>query len=292
MRKWVVVTAVLFLVGSFCGVGDSFAAKAKKSATVAEKQTTAKEPAKQSKAALKTAKDKVSYAFGMAFARNMKTQGIDLEPDLFIKAYKDTLSGAKPLLTDDEAQKAVVEFQTQMMAKKQEEMKKQGEQNKKAGDAYLAENKKKEGVVTLASGLQYKVLKEGEGNKPTADDKVKVNYKGSLIDGTEFDASEKHGGPAEFPVSGVIPGWTEAMQLMKVGSKWQIAIPSSLAYGEAGAGGVIPPNATLVFEVELLAISPPEPKEAPKAEGAAGEPGAAPQADKDTKQPEQGKDVK
>jgi FKBP-type peptidyl-prolyl cis-trans isomerase FklB len=291
MRKWVVVIAVLFLVGSFCGVSESFAAKTKKSAPVAEKQTAAKEPANKSKGALKTAKDKISYAFGMAFARNMKTQGIDLEPDMFIKAYKDTLSGSKPLLTDDEAQKAVVEFQTQMMAKKQEEMKKLGEQNKKAGDAYLAENKKKEGVVTLASGLQYKVIKEGDGNKPTADDKVKVNYKGSLIDGTEFDASEKHGGPAEFPVSGVIPGWTEAMQLMKVGSKWQIAIPSSLAYGEAGAGGVIPPNATLVFEVELLGITPPEPKEAPKAEGAAGTE-AAPQAVKDAKQPEATKDGK
>jgi FKBP-type peptidyl-prolyl cis-trans isomerase FklB len=282
MRKWVVVMAALFFAGSLWGVGDVSAAKAKatKAAQAAEKPAVEKQSKDKSKMVLKTAKDKVSYAFGMAFARNMKTQGIDIEPDPFIKAYKDTLSGGKLLLTDEEAQKAVMDFQTQLMAKKQDELKKQGEQNKKAGDAFLAANKNKEGVVTLPSGLQYKVLKDGDGAKPTADDKIKVNYKGSLIDGTEFDASEKHGGPAEFPVSGVIPGWTEAMQLMKVGSKWQLVIPSGLAYGEAGAGGVIPPNATLVFEVELVSIVPPEPKEAPKAEGAADKPAVTPEPEK------------
>jgi FKBP-type peptidyl-prolyl cis-trans isomerase FklB len=158
------------------------------------------------------------------------------------------------------------------MAKKEAEMKKLGEKNKKEGDVFLAENKKKEGVTTLPSGLQYKVLKNGDGKNPSAEDTVKVNYKGSLINGTEFDSSEKHGGPADFPVSGVIPGWTEAIKLMKTGSKWQIFIPANLAYGEAGAGeGVIPPNSTLVFEVELIAIVEPETaKAAPIAEGSAG----------------------
>ena len=136
-------------------------------------------------------------------------------------------------------------------------MKKAGEENKKQEEAFLSENKKKEGVHTLESGLQYKVIKEGSGNKPTLYDKVTVNYRGTLIDGTEFDSSYKRNQPATFAVNGVIPGWSEALPLMKTGSKWQLFIPSKLAYGEAGAGGVIPPNAMLIFEVELLSIGEP-----------------------------------
>ena len=140
------------------------------------------------------------------------------------------------------------------MKKREEEQKKLAEKNAKEGEAFFAENKKKEGIVTLPSGLQYKVIKEGDGPTPKATDTVSVNYKGTFIDGTEFDSSYKRNQPATFKVKGVIPGWVEALQLMKVGSKWQIFIPASLAYGDKGAGNVIGPNATLIFEVELLSI--------------------------------------
>jgi FKBP-type peptidyl-prolyl cis-trans isomerase FklB len=260
MRRWIMAIAVLFLGAGLCWA-DEPGAGAKTEANAPAVQTApAAEAAPAPEQVLKTPKEKVSYAFGMAFGRNMKAQGIDLDPDTFVKAYKDTIANAKPVMTDEEAQAAVTEFQTEIMAKKQEEMQKAGEENKKAGEAFLAENKKKEGIQTLPSGLQYKVVKDGTGKKPTANDKVTVNYKGRLLDGTEFDSSYKRNEPATFPVSGVIPGWTEAMQLMKTGSAWEIYIPAKLAYGEAGAGGVIPPNATLVFEVELLSIAPADAK--------------------------------
>ena len=157
-----------------------------------------------------------------------------------------------------------MEVQNDLRKKQQEKMQVMGEANKKEGEAFLATNKAKQGVVTLPSGLQYKILKEGTGPKPTATDSVVCNYRGTLINGTEFDSSYKRGQPATFPVVGVIKGWTEALQLMPVGSKWQLVIPSSLAYGERGAGGDIGPNATLIFEVELMSI-----QEKPKAEPAA-----------------------
>jgi FKBP-type peptidyl-prolyl cis-trans isomerase FklB len=143
-------------------------------------------------------------------------------------------------------------FKEEMTKKQEEAMKKAAEKNKKDGAAFLAENKKKEGVVTLPSGLQYKIITQGTGNTPKATDTVTVNYRGSLVDGTEFDSSYKRGQPATFPVNGVIKGWTEALQLMKEGAKWQLFIPSDLAYGEKGAGNVIGPNATLIFDVELI----------------------------------------
>ncbi len=199
---------------------------------------------------LKNQKDKVSYIIGMDIGNNLKKQSIDIDPNILAKGLKDALTSAKPLLTEKEIQETMTAFQKEMMAKKEEVAK----QNKKDGETFLTENKKKEGVKTLPSGLQYKVIKAGAGKKPKSTDTVTVHYRGTLINGTEFDSSYKRGQTVSFQVSGVIPGWTEALQLMEEGAKWQLFIPSNLAYGERGAGGVIGPNATLIFEVELVSI--------------------------------------
>ncbi len=199
---------------------------------------------------LKSQKDKVSYIIGMDIGNNLKKQSIDIDPNILARGVKDTLSGVKPLLTEKEIQENMATLQKEMMAK-QEEV---GKKNKSEGEAFLAENKRKEGVKTLPSGLQYKVIKAGTGKKPKSTDTVTVHYRGTLINGTEFDSSYKRGQTVSFPVSGVIPGWTEALQLMEEGAKWQLFIPSNLAYGEKGAGNVIGPNATLIFEVELISI--------------------------------------
>jgi FKBP-type peptidyl-prolyl cis-trans isomerase FklB len=203
-------------------------------------------------------KEKLSYSLGYTQGSSMdgffKTQSIDVDKNILIKAIKDGLTGAKPSLTEQEMKDTLSAFQQNIMAKKAEAMKESADKNKKAGEAYLEANKKKEGVVTLPSGLQYKVLKEGTGNTPKATDKVKVNYKGTLIDGTEFDSSYKRGEPAVFQADKVIAGWTEALQLMKEGAKWEVSIPSNLAYGERGGGPVIGPNSALIFEIELLSI--------------------------------------
>jgi len=212
-------------------------------------------------------KDKFSYALGMnigsGLGTNLKRQSVDFDPDLVAQGVKDALSGAKMRLSEQEAQAVLQEVQTEMRKAQQEKAEKASAANKTEGETFLAANKTKEGVVALPSGLQYKILKEGTGPKPTAADTVVCNYKGTLINGTEFDSSFKRGQPATFPVSGVIKGWTEALQLMPVGSKWQLFIPSTLAYGERGTGPDIGPNATLIFEVELLSIQE-KPKEAPK----------------------------
>jgi FKBP-type peptidyl-prolyl cis-trans isomerase FklB len=242
MRRWVVACAVLFFTGSLCA---------------------AEEPA------LKTQKEKVSYIIGTIVAKDMQNQGYDLNTDLFMKGYRDALSGAKPPISDQDAQEAMNAFKTEMTAKKEAAMKKAAEENKKQEEAFLAENKKKEGVHTLESGLQYKVLKEGTGAKPTVYDNVTAHYRGTLIDGTEFDSSYKRNQPATFSVNGVIPGWAEALPMMKTGSKWQLFIPSKLAYGAGGAGGVVPPNAMLIFEVELLSVGEPAPQAAAPAGSAA-----------------------
>jgi FKBP-type peptidyl-prolyl cis-trans isomerase FklB len=233
--------------------------------------------------ALKTQKDKVSYVIGTFVARDMKRQGIDLNGELFIKGFMDALSGAKLALSDKEAQEVMNAFRTEMDAKKRAETTKMADENKKQEEAFLSENKNKEGVHTLESGLQYKVIKEGSGHKPTLYDKVTVNYRGALINGTEFDSSYKRNQPATFALNSVIPGWSEALQLMKTGSKWQLFIPSKLAYGAAGAGSLIPPNAMLIFEVELLSIGEPA-AQTPKAPqtGSAGS-GAAPKTDNEDK---------
>jgi FKBP-type peptidyl-prolyl cis-trans isomerase FklB len=203
---------------------------------------------------LKTDKDKVSYAIGVNIGKSMRKDTVDIDPAIFSRGMKDALAGGKLLLTDDEMKATLTKLQTELRAKQEEAMQKAGEINKKAGDDFLAQNKTKEGVVALPDGLQYKILKEGTGPKPAATDSVVCNYRGTLLDGTEFDSSYKRGQPATFPVSGVIKGWTEAVQLMPVGSKWQLFIPADLAYGNRGAGPDIGPNATLIFEVELLSV--------------------------------------
>jgi FKBP-type peptidyl-prolyl cis-trans isomerase FklB len=203
---------------------------------------------------LKSQKDKISYVIGVDIGRNLQKGSIDFDPDILAKGIKDALSGGKPLLTEQEIRETTAVFQKELMAKQEEVAKKLGEKNKKEGEAFLAENKKKEGVKTLPSGLQYKVIKEGTGKKPKITDTVTTHYRGTLIDGIEFDSSYRRGKPASFPVNGVIPGWTEALQLMGEGAKWQLFIPPNLAYGERGAGRDIGPDATLIFEIELISI--------------------------------------
>jgi FKBP-type peptidyl-prolyl cis-trans isomerase FklB len=203
-------------------------------------------------------KEKISYSVGYTQGSGMagffKTQSVELDTNTVEDGFKAGLSGAKPVLTEDEMHQTLSELQKKIAAKQAEGVKEAAEKNKKAGEAFLAENKKKEGIVTLPDGLQYKVLKEGAGKTPKATDKVKVNYRGTLIDGKEFDSSYKRGEPATFQVNAVIPGWTESLQLMKVGSKWEVFIPSGLAYGARGAGQMIGPDSTLIFEIELLSI--------------------------------------
>lgn len=214
---------------------------------------------------LKTDKDKFSYALGMKIAENFRKQGLDLDPAVFAKAFGESFNGGKTALTDPQMDALLAAASQEIRKKQAAQQAEKGAAAQKEGDAFLAANKTKEGVVTLPSGLQYKILKAGTGEKPTADDTVVCNYKGTLVNGTEFDASEKHGGPATFPVNRVIAGWTEALQLMPVGSKWQLFVPSNLAYGANGPGD-IGPNATLIFEVELVSIQ----KAAAPAAGAAG----------------------
>lgn len=208
----------------------------------------------EKKMELKTEKDKVSYSIGLEIGSSFKKQSIDIDTDAVAAGIKDAISSNKPLLTENEVKEVMTAFQKGMAAKQAEKMKALAEKNSKEGEAFLTENKKKEGVKTTASGLQYKVITAGNGPMPKDTDTVSVNYRGTLIDGTEFDSSYKRGEAVSFPVNGVIKGWTEALRLMKVGSKWQLFIPSNIAYGERGAGGQIGPNATLIFEVELLSI--------------------------------------
>ncbi|MGE5662789.1 MAG: FKBP-type peptidyl-prolyl cis-trans isomerase [Deltaproteobacteria bacterium] len=205
-------------------------------------------------AVLKTQKDKVSYGIGMNIGKSLKKDAIDVDADLLVKGLRDSLSGDNTLLSEEEYRATLTAFQKEMMEKQMEASKALAEKNKKEGEAFLAGNGKKEGVVTLPSGLQYKVIKSGTGKTPKAGDTVETHYRGTLIDGTEFDSSYKRGQTATFPVNGVIPGWTEALQKMKEGDKWQLFVPSNLAYGERGAGRDIGPNATLIFEVELIAV--------------------------------------
>ncbi len=199
---------------------------------------------------LKDQTDRESYSLGYSFGQSLKSQGLSLNLDVYKAGIQDALGGATPLLKQEEMQKAVSDITTRAMAARQKAMKEQTEKNLAAGKAFMDSNKKKEGVKTLPSGLQYKVIKEGTGKKPTLDSTVVVNYKGTLVDGTEFDSSQRHGKPATFPVKGVIAGWTEGLQLMKQGAKWQLFIPANLAYGEQGPLA----GQTLIFEVELLEV--------------------------------------
>jgi FKBP-type peptidyl-prolyl cis-trans isomerase FklB len=203
---------------------------------------------------LKTRKDSVSYAIGFNIGQNFKTQKIDIDPAIVAAAMRDLMNDAEAKLTEEESQQVWMSYQQELMAQQQKEREESGVKNLDAGKKWLADNKGKDGVVTTASGLQYKIIKMGEGAIPTKDDKVKVHYRGKLIDGKQFDSSYDRGEPAVFPITGVIPGWTEVLQLMPVGSKWEVYIPSELGYAERGAGQDIGPNATLIFDVELLGI--------------------------------------
>ena len=210
--------------------------------------------AAQKKTEPKTKKDKISYSIGVNIGKDFKMRGMDINPDMLARGMKDGMSGGTTALSDSAMEAVMMAYQKEMMQKMDAQKKVIGDKNKKEGAAFLAANKLKDGVVTLPDGLQYKILTAGTGPKPTADQTVTCHYRGTLIDGTEFDSSYKRGQPAEFPLKGVIKGWTEALQLMPTGSKWQLFIPSDLAYGENGAGQSIGPNATLVFEVELISI--------------------------------------
>jgi len=214
---------------------------------------------------LKTEQDKVNYGIGVSVGKNFKQQGVEVDLGMMMKGMKDALSGKKLLLSDDELRKTMTAYQQELRQKQMQKRTVAALDKKKEGDAFLAENKKKEGVVTLPNGLQYKILKASEGKKPTAEDTVEVKYRGTLVDGKEFDSSGA--ATRTFKVKEVIPGWREALQLMPVGSKWQLVVPSELAYGERGTGQVIGPNATLIFEVELVGIKSSgteAPKETPK----------------------------
>ena len=208
----------------------------------------------QKKTTLKTQKEKVSYIIGTDIGKNLKKQSIDVNPELLFKGIKDVFTGEKFLLTDQEIQEVMTAFQQEMVAKQSEKMGKLAAENKKLGEAFLEANKKKDSVVTLPSGLQYKVIVEGTGKTPMLTDTVTTNYRGTLVDGTEFDNSYKRGEPATFPVNGVIAGWTEALQHMKAGSKWKLYIPANLAYGDRGAGQLIGPGAALIFDIELISV--------------------------------------
>ncbi|MCE2755100.1 MAG: FKBP-type peptidyl-prolyl cis-trans isomerase [Ignavibacteriae bacterium] len=203
---------------------------------------------------LKTQKDKASYSIGVSIGKNLKDQKVEIQTDILVKGLLDAYTGAKTQLTEKEMGDVLAQFQQEIMAKAQEEAAKKGGENKSKGEKFLADNKNKPGVKTTPSGLQYTVISEGTGPKPTASSTVKVHYTGKLIDGTTFDSSVDRGEPIEFPLNGVIKGWTEGVQLMSKGSKYKFFIPSDLAYGDRGAGNAIGPNETLVFEVELLDI--------------------------------------
>jgi FKBP-type peptidyl-prolyl cis-trans isomerase FklB len=213
---------------------------------------------------LKSEKEKISYIIGMDIGSNFKKQSVDIDPDALGRGIKDALSGAKPQISDQEARETMASFEKEMRAKQEEIRKTLGEKNKIEGEKFLAENKSKEGIQTLPDGLQYKVTTPGKGKKPQLTDTVIAHYRGTLIDGTEFDSSYRRGQPASFPVNGVIRGWTEALQLMEEGAKWQLFIPPNLAYGDRGAGQAVGPNAVLIFDVELLSIQ--EKKEEKKEE--------------------------
>lgn len=210
--------------------------------------------------ALNTKKEKASYALGMKIGTDLQRQGVvpAVDPAIVARGLRDAMAGAKTLMTEDEARAALTQLRNDVEQKAAAQAQQKGASNRKAGEAFLAANKAKQGVVTLPSGMQYKILTEGNGPKPTADDTVTCNYRGTLTDGKEFDSSAKHGGPASFPVNRVIKGWTEALQLMPVGSKWQLFIPPDLAYGDRGAAPDIGPGETLIFEVELLSIGEPK----------------------------------
>jgi len=215
---------------------------------------TPEEASSASELKLDTPKNRISYTIGVNIGQDFKSQNMDVDPDLLLMGLKDTLSGKELQLTEEEMVQEIQNFQQEMQAKMAAEMEVKAAENKASGEAFLAENAKQEGVVVTESGLQYKIIEPGQGDSPGPADVATVHYRGTLIDGTQFDSSYDRGQPASFPVGGVIPGWTEALQLMKPGAKWQLVIPAELAYGERGAGQDIGPNSTLLFDVELISV--------------------------------------
>jgi FKBP-type peptidyl-prolyl cis-trans isomerase FklB len=203
---------------------------------------------------LKSQKAKDGYAIGYQIGEDFKRHNLTIDPDMLARGARDALTQKKPLMTPEERRAALTNLEGRIKVAQQKMLQEQAAKNLAASEKFLAENSAKEGVKTLPSGLQYRVIQEGAGPSPKGADTVKVNYRGRLIDGTEFDSSYRRGQTAELPVEGLIPGWTEALELMKTGSKWEIFIPPQLAYGERGAGPVIPPQSVLIFEVELVSI--------------------------------------
>lgn len=246
--------ALIFGACAFAQQASTTQSPSKPAHRAASTASAPKSTAAQSAGTLTTDEQKESYALGMNIARGLERQPVALDKNALMQGLKDELAGGKMQLTDDEATVELKKLSDEAQANAQKKEQEAAEANMKEGEAFLAANKTKEGVTTLPSGLQYKIETQGTGPKPAASDTVVCNYRGTFINGTEFDSSYKRGQPATFPVGGVIKGWTEALQLMPVGSKWQLFIPSDLAYGPRGAGGVIGPNATLIFEVELLSI--------------------------------------
>jgi FKBP-type peptidyl-prolyl cis-trans isomerase FklB len=198
--------------------------------------------------------DKLSYSVGIDLGKNLKKQDIEINPTIMAKGIDDGMKGGTFLLTEDQMKDSLTKFQKDLMAKRTAQFDAKATENKVKSDAFMAQNKSKPGVVTLASGLQYKIITSGKGAKPTKDDEVTVEYTGKLIDGTVFDSTEKAGKPASFKVTQVIPGWTEALQLMPVGSTWEVYVPANLAYGSRNVGGLIGPNETLIFNVHLISV--------------------------------------
>jgi len=263
LTSWILALALTATAGFAAAQGSSTpktnpapgAAKTSGSqATPAASPTPAAKEAATPNPNFKSDKERQSYAVGMNIGESIHRQPVELDVNLLVQGLKDSIAGSKTLLTDDEAKAALSELGQQVKTKQEDKAKQAAESSKKEGETFLAANKTKPGVVTTPSGLQYKILQPGTGPKPTATDKVVCNYKGTLINGTEFDSSYKRGQPATFPVGQVIKGWTEALQLMPVGSKWQLFVPADLAYGDRGAGNDIPPGTTLIFEVELISI--------------------------------------
>ena len=258
------MAAGIVLIGTAAAQQTTTATKPKTATGTTTTHKTTTTPARRS-LPLVTEKDKQSYAIGLSVGKNLSRDSIDVEPKFVLQGIQDALGNGKLQLTDEQIKTVMSALQASVQQKQEAKRVAAEAKNKKDGAAYLAANASKPGVIKLPSGLQYKVLTAGTGPKPTATDSVVCNYRGTLIDGTEFDSSYKRGQPATFPVGRVIKGWTEALQLMPVGSKWQLVIPSDLAYGDRGQGP-IGPDATLVFEVELMSIQPKTPAPAATAE--------------------------